>query len=73
MSDTPKPTTSPQNYRLAIMQQLANINTADLKKLNKLVATLTAGEDEQAKLETMYGYLTGQADWKKDYDQLYPN
>jgi len=72
MSDTPKPTTSP-NYRLAIMQQLANINTTDLKKLNKLVATLTAGDDENAKLETMYGYLTGQADWKKDYEQLYPN
>lgn len=56
-------------YKEEIKNLLAEkqLSSSDMQKLTTLVALMSEGEGEDAYDETMYGYLIGVHDWRRDY------
>ena len=46
------------------------LSASDMQKLTTLVALMSEGEGDNAYDETMYGYLIGVHDWRKDYREF---
>lgn len=47
------------------------ISDGDFTRIARLADYLSAGEGEEAFVETMFAYATGKADWKKDYAEFF--
>jgi len=47
------------------------ISDGDFARIARLADFLSAGEGEEAFVETMFAYATGKADWKKDYAEFF--
>jgi len=43
----------------------------EISKITSLANLLAADEGDDAVIETMYGYLSGHLDWKKDYAEFF--
>lgn len=46
------------------------LSASDMQKLTHLVALMSEGEGDEAHDETMYAYLSGVYDWRKDYREF---
>lgn len=60
------------NYKDEISKLMLEqkLSVDDQKKLAHLVSLMSEGEGEGAYDETMYGYLAGIHDWRKDYREF---
>lgn len=47
-----------------------NLSASDMQKITHLVSVMSEGEGDEAHDETMYAYLSGEYDWRKDYREF---
>jgi len=60
------------NYKSEIQKLLKDkpLSVSDMQKLATLVTLMSEGEGDGAYDETMYGYLIGAHDWRRDYREF---
>jgi hypothetical protein len=60
------------NYKQEIQSILSKnpLPATDMQKLTTLVSLMSEGEGEEGYDETMYGYLVGIHDWRRDYKEF---